>query len=215
MKTRIVHTRFWKDEYVSNLTAKEKLLFLYLLTNECVNMCGIYELPDKYICVDLGLTLAELEKAKEKFQTDKRFYFDRGWIKIFRHEKYNSYGKGMQEKALAKEKESVPDFMSNTSIDTSMDTSIYTRPNIKRREREYEREGNIAPKKSVLKAPPLSDSDLEDLAKSTGVALPKIKFTYAKVLDYEKAHGKFYKDYKAATRNFLRNDLKFNQGGVI
>lgn len=210
MKTRIVHTRFWKDEYVSNLTAKEKLLFIYLLTNECVNMCGTYELPDKYICVDLGLTLPELEKAKEKFQADKRFYFDRGWIKIFRHEKYNSYGKGMQEKALAKEKDTLPDFMSDTSINTSMDTSIYTRPNTEIRNNNTE-----ITKKSSSKATPLTDLDLETLAKSTGIALAKIKFTYAKVLDYELTSGKTYKDYKAATRNFLRNDLKFSPGGTI
>lgn len=203
MKTRVVHTRFWKDEYVSNLTAKEKLLFIYLLTNEYVNMCGTYELPDKYICVDLGLTLPELEKAKEKFQADKRFYFDRGWIKILRHEKYNSYGKGMQEKALAKEKESIPEFMSDTSINTSMDTSIYTRPNT-----EIINNNNKTTKKSSLKATPLTEQDFLDLATSLNKSPDKIKTLYERILDYELSTGKSYKDYKATVRNWLRMEYE-------
>ena len=32
-KTRIINTRFWIDDYTSNLDPIEKLLFLYFLTN--------------------------------------------------------------------------------------------------------------------------------------------------------------------------------------
>lgn len=91
MKTRIIHTRFWQDNFVCKLTPKEKLLFIYLLTNEKIGLTGIYELPDKYIKAELELTQAELDVAKNKFQKNGKFYFDNGWIVAVNVNKYNNY----------------------------------------------------------------------------------------------------------------------------
>ena len=44
-KQRYVNTRFWNDTYVSSLDPIEKLLFIYLLTNEHTNISGVYEPP--------------------------------------------------------------------------------------------------------------------------------------------------------------------------
>ena len=134
MKTRIIHTRFWKDDYISNLNRTEKIIFIYLITNESLNMCGIYELPDKYICLDVGVTQPELTKAKQKFHKDNKIIFIKGWIKIVNHDKFNSYGKGMQEKALEKELSILPTYITDTSIDTS----IHTRPNTEYRNKNIE-----------------------------------------------------------------------------
>lgn len=199
MKTRIIHTRFWKDEYISKLPAKDRLAFLYFLTNENVNMCGIYELPDKYICVDLGVTQKELNRIKDRFISDKKILFHKGWVRILNHDKYNSYGKGMQEKALAKELSVVPKFMSNTSINSS----IYTRPNTEIRNKNTE-----TAKKSSLKALPLTDSEIQELAASLNKTPAKIKTLYEKILDYELSTGKSYKDYKATIRNWLRMEYE-------
>ncbi len=133
MKTRIIHTRFWQDEFVSELSHKEKLLFMYLLTNDRVSLTGIYELPEKYIKADLELTNKEIEIAKEKFVNEGKFYFYKSWIKILNHDRFNNYNG--EKISLAKEKElvNIP-----TEIreyvwvsDTSIDTSIYTPNNHK------------------------------------------------------------------------------------
>jgi hypothetical protein len=38
-KQRYVRTSFWTDKYIEELSPNEKLIFLYLLTNECTNLC--------------------------------------------------------------------------------------------------------------------------------------------------------------------------------
>ena len=108
MKTRMVYTKFWHDNYVSELTAKEKLVFIYLITNEKINLCGIYELPDKYIRFDLGLTQPELEGIKEKFMKDGKFLFIDGWVSIVNFNGYNSFAGEKNERAKQKELEQIP-----------------------------------------------------------------------------------------------------------
>jgi len=108
MKTRILYTRFWHDNYISGLTIKEKLLFIYLTTNDQVNICGIYELPDRYIKFDLGLRQSELDKIKNKFMKDKKFIFIDGWIKIINHDIYNKFVGEKNEKAKEKEMSLIP-----------------------------------------------------------------------------------------------------------
>lgn len=108
MKTRIIYTNFWKDNYISDLSAKEKLSFLYLITNDSVSICGIYQLPDKYICMDLSLTSTEWKQIKEKFTTDHKFYFKDGWIKIMNFAKYNKYSGEKNEQAINKDLLHVP-----------------------------------------------------------------------------------------------------------
>lgn len=107
MKTRIIHTRFWQDEFVNTLNQKEKLLFIYLLTNDRVSLTGMYELPDKYIKADLELTQKELDVAKDKL-TGKILFCD-GWIKIVNHDKFNSYSGESIERAKDKEMALIPE----------------------------------------------------------------------------------------------------------
>jgi hypothetical protein len=84
---RSVNTKFWSDAFIEELDAKEKLLFLYLLTNEKTNMLGIYEISVKRISYETGLTKEEIIKAFEGFErVRKAFFFDNvvflpNWIK--------------------------------------------------------------------------------------------------------------------------------------
>jgi len=108
MKTRILYTKFWHDNYISKLSIKEKLLFIYLTTNEQVNICGIYELPDRYIKFDLGLKQSELDKIKQKFMEDNKFIFIDGWVKIVNHDIYNKFVGEKNEKAKENEMSLIP-----------------------------------------------------------------------------------------------------------
>src|SRR3972149_6748766 len=83
MKYRQINTKFWEDGYISDLTLTEKMFFLYLFTNNHVNLCGIYELPDKYICSTLDFTLEQLEKLKIKLQNNNKYAFSNNILKSF------------------------------------------------------------------------------------------------------------------------------------
>lgn len=91
MKYRQIKTDFWDDGYVLELSPREKLFFIYLFTNSKVNLCGIYELPDRTICYTLGATLGELSRFKKKFESDNKFVFHKGWIYIVNFASHNLY----------------------------------------------------------------------------------------------------------------------------
>jgi|SRR3972149_2716256 len=91
MKYRQINTKFWEDGYISDLTLTEKMFFLYLFTNNHVNLCGIYELPDKYICSTLDFTLEQLEKLKIKLQNNNKYAFFKNWIFIINFSEHNKY----------------------------------------------------------------------------------------------------------------------------
>lgn len=118
MKTRIVYTKIFNDEYYRNLTDKEKTIFMFLLFNEKVNMCGIYEMPDWLICATNKIEEKELAKIKDKFQKDNKFLFVKGWVKIVNNKKYNNYTGSINEKAKAKELKDIPNEIKDYSINT-------------------------------------------------------------------------------------------------
>ncbi len=205
MKTRIIHTRFWQDNFVSSLNHKEKLVFIYLLTNDRVNLVGIYELPDKYIKVDLNLTESELQRIKQKLHKANRILFKNGWIKIVRHDKYNSYKGKTVNKAKKKELSNIPVFFiqDGGGIDTSIDTSIDTPNNHK--SKTINQKSKIKNNKySSLKD--LKESDFKEIAEMYKVP---VSFVISKVDDiknYCESRGRVYKNYKAVLRDWVKRD---------
>jgi len=131
MKTRIVHTKIWKDDFITKLDLVSKLIFIYLLTNESVNITGIYEIPDRFIIFDLGITKKQLEKAKELLK--EKIIFKNGWVRILNIDKYNVYSGPKNEIARNRELEQAPlllkenyTYPSDTSIDRGIDRGIDT-----------------------------------------------------------------------------------------
>jgi len=54
-KQRIVQTKFWSDPFIQELSIEDKLIYLYLITNERTSICGIYEITTKTIAFDTGV----------------------------------------------------------------------------------------------------------------------------------------------------------------
>jgi len=67
-KLRSVNTKFWDDTFIVDLDPKEKLLFLYLITNSLTNLLGIYEISIRKISFDTGLTPEMVQKGLERFE---------------------------------------------------------------------------------------------------------------------------------------------------
>ncbi len=93
---RQIHVSIWKDEWFLDLEPKEKLLFVYLFSNESASLAGIYKISVKVICFETCLTMDFIKKTLEKFQKSDKVHFQDGilWIKNLR--KYNQGGATVQ-----------------------------------------------------------------------------------------------------------------------
>jgi len=72
-KQRYINTRFWNDNYISELDPIEKLLFIYFLTNEHTNISGIYEVPLKIVGIETGIDVSMLKKILPRLEEKIRY----------------------------------------------------------------------------------------------------------------------------------------------
>lgn len=77
---RYLNTNFWKDTYVIDLDPIQKLLFIYLLTNPRTNIAGIYEIAVREIAFDTGIDKDMVLKILDKFITDEKIIYKKGWL---------------------------------------------------------------------------------------------------------------------------------------
>ena len=90
-KNRYINTKFWSDNWIADLDPVEKLLFLYLITNEKTNICGLYELPLKYMAVETGIDKEMIIKILKRFQKEKKIFHYNGWVAISNFIKHQNY----------------------------------------------------------------------------------------------------------------------------
>lgn len=64
---RQVHTTFWQDDFVLDLTPEEKYFYLYLMTNSKTNQSGCYEISKRVMQFETGYNLETVEKLLERF----------------------------------------------------------------------------------------------------------------------------------------------------
>ena len=76
-KYRQVHTSFWQDGFVLDLTPDEKYFYLYLMTNPKTSQCGIYELPKRIIEIETGYSSEKILSLIQRFIDYKKIdYFE-------------------------------------------------------------------------------------------------------------------------------------------
>lgn len=81
-KARVVHTRFWMDNYIADLDPTEKLLFLYFITNPFTDICGIYEISLNQIAMDTGIDKEMIKKILLRFEKDNKIVYRNEWIGV-------------------------------------------------------------------------------------------------------------------------------------
>lgn len=81
-KTRYIKTDFWSDSFIEWLTPTEKLLFIYLFSNERVDLCWIYEISLKKIAFESWIDLKDVIKIMDKFSKRDKVYFIDWYIYI-------------------------------------------------------------------------------------------------------------------------------------
>jgi len=108
VKTRIIHTKFWDDDVVENFSPWAKYLFLYLLTNHRIGLTGVYEITDRVMLFDTGLSKDQLNEAKEELQAADRVRFYENWVYVVNAQKNNGYFGEKLDPAVKKEFNRIP-----------------------------------------------------------------------------------------------------------
>lgn len=200
MKTRIIHTKFWTDGYISSLSRAEKLAFVYLITNEHIGLSGIYELPDNRVTFEIGLTQTEWEEIKQKFSNDQKFNFYKGWVKINNIDKYQQFSG--EKNIVAKNREI--DLISKEVLDT---LSIPYRYPIGEKNTIEDSLSNhksvISNKKSIKE---INEEDFKEISEKYNVPVSFVRSKYDDMVNWSESNGKVKRDWIATLRNWVKKD---------
>tara|TARA_R110002167_G_C12578660_1_gene643248 strand:- start:214 stop:1002 length:789 start_codon:yes stop_codon:yes gene_type:complete len=66
-KYRQLHTTYWNDPLILDLTPEQKYFYIYLLTNPNVKQCGIYEISVRQITYHTGYNKDTIENLLDMF----------------------------------------------------------------------------------------------------------------------------------------------------
>lgn len=99
-KLRSLSTAFWSDPFVEGLKPIQKLLFIYLITNEKTNMLGVYELSIKKMSFETGMTEETIEKALKEFETLGKVIYKNNYVILVNFMKHQNYNTNMKKSAI-------------------------------------------------------------------------------------------------------------------
>lgn len=106
---RQIHTRIWKDGWFIDLAPEEKLLFVYLFSNERASIAGIYELPLKIMCFESGLSEKITRAALAKFSKAGKVHYDDGRVWVVNLRRYNENTSPKVAARITKDLDDIPD----------------------------------------------------------------------------------------------------------
>lgn len=98
---RQIHVSMWKDEWILELEPAEKLLFVYLFSNESTSLSGLYKIAKRVICFETGLSMDFVSATLEKFAQAGKIYYEDGLIWVVNLRRYNRGGPKVYTHILA------------------------------------------------------------------------------------------------------------------
>lgn len=222
MNTRVIHTKLWKDEFFADLTASEKVAFLYFITNERINVLHCYEVSNRELRFDTGLTDSQIQQAKEKFQQAGKMYFFKDWVFLKNACKYQKFEGETNDKAKEKIKETMGDDVSrwftqvsdtnfepidtnNESIDTPQRGSNNQKLEISNKKLKRGESAERGVSAALVSNKP-SGEKMQEIADLYQVPLAFVESKWDDLQNWCLAKGKKYTDYTAALRNWVKND---------
>lgn len=81
-KKRYISDSIWSDTWIEELEQDETFLFLYLLTNERVSICGIYEINKRRMSFETKIEIKRIDEILEKFERDEKVFYRDGMVFI-------------------------------------------------------------------------------------------------------------------------------------
>lgn len=104
----MLNSRFWEDNYISELSPIEKLIFIYFISNPRISLSGIYEVPLKNIILDTGVEKTTLENTLDRFRNDGKIAYLEGWLCVINYPKYQNYASPTIKIAISNEIRLIP-----------------------------------------------------------------------------------------------------------
>jgi hypothetical protein len=98
---RSVNTKIWSDVWFETISTEEKLLWIYLITNSSTNMLGVYELSERKMSFESGLSLDSIRKAFKGFESLKKAKYINGYVVLYNWIKNQSFNTNMKKSALS------------------------------------------------------------------------------------------------------------------
>jgi hypothetical protein len=179
---------------------------MYLFTNQYIGISGMYELSDRIIMFDTGLTLKELEACKEELAP--KVSFIKGFVYVRNAEKYDPIRgeKNTLLKAKQDELSLIPDEV----------VSSFDAPSIPHQSPIDGRKGNgigngignkgESAERGISYLRNIPDLDIIQFSKDYLCSTKQVVEKAQKIINYCESKGKKYTDYKAALRSWLFND---------
>lgn len=223
MITRIIQTKIYRDSWFSELSPIEKLVFIYFLTNEYVNLIWLYECPDKRIIYELGITQSQLNICKEKFSQSGKIAFFEGWVFLVNAHKYETYAgdknESAKQKMLSTISKSILDWYESIldrGIDRGIDRGMYTPsiPPIIHNTEIINKIGGVGGKiKKVEKTSrnsltPCTFEEIGEIAKEMQLNVKDVKTTHDTIMDKIAADEFKYKTVYFTLRTWLRLSIQ-------
>lgn len=108
-KYRQVHISFWQDPFIEELEPLQKYFYLYLMTNSKTTQCGCFEISNKLIKYETGLSQKEIDEYIELFTDNKKIVYspDTNEFLILNWLKHNSFKSPKVKSCIQKEIESI------------------------------------------------------------------------------------------------------------
>ena len=108
-KYRQVHISFWQDPFIEELEPMQKYFYLYLMTNSKTTQSGCFEISNKLIKYETGLSQKEIDSFIELFTDNKKIVYssDTNEFLILNWLKHNSFKSPKVKSCIQKEIESI------------------------------------------------------------------------------------------------------------
>ena len=105
-KYRPIYTNIWKDPNFQNFNSTEKIIFIYLFSNEQTSESGIYPITTQTIANETGLTKSSIDKVLVKGLPNVCYDFERSFVFVVNFLTHNGKGRpDLVKKAIENENE--------------------------------------------------------------------------------------------------------------
>lgn len=106
---RQIHVSIWKDSWFLDLEPDEKLLFIYLFSNESTSLSGIYRVSKKVIAFETGLKSQRIDEILNKFNAAGKVYFENDIIWVVHMRKFHETRSTKVQTRIESDLSDIPD----------------------------------------------------------------------------------------------------------
>jgi hypothetical protein len=99
---------FWEDEVVTSLSFETRYLFIYLFTNYRIGLTGAYQVTDRIIEFETGLSKEQIKLSKAELELKDRVKFYKNWVFVINSRRLSGYHGAKLQPAVENEYDKIP-----------------------------------------------------------------------------------------------------------